>query len=121
MAITGRRRGTVGAWGEARAAAHLEALGWQVLDRNWRCRQGEIDLVVRDPEGTVVLVEVKTRSGLGYGHPLESITRAKQAKLRELAIRWWREHRGTRRVRVDAIGVLRTRDGVHLTHVRGVA
>lgn len=119
MAITGRRRAVVGAWGESQAAVFLERLGWQILERNWRCSAGEIDLVALEPDGTVVLVEVKTRSGLGYGSPLESITRAKQAKLRELAHWWRRAHRGAGPIRVDAVGVLRERSGVQITHVRG--
>ena len=118
MAITGGRRATVGAWGEAQAALFLERLGWQILERNWRCAAGEIDLVAREPDGTVVLVEVKTRSGLGYGSPLEAITYAKQSKLRELVHWWRREHRGAGPLRVDAIGVLREADGVQITHVR---
>lgn len=119
MALRGRGRTRVGAWGEERAAQFLQALGWSVVERNWRCPRGEIDLVVRQPDGTTVLVEVKTRSGSGYGSPLEAITVAKQAKLRELATIYRREQ-GIRRVRVDAVGVLRTRDGVELSHVRGV-
>lgn len=54
MAITGGRRATVGAWGEAQAAVFLERMGWQILERNWRCEVGEIDLVAREPDGTVV-------------------------------------------------------------------
>ena len=99
-------------------AVILERLGWHIVERNWRCTAGEIDLVAREPDGTVVLVEVKTRSGLGYGSPLEAITYAKQAKLRELVHWWRREHRGAGPIRVDAIGVLRDRSGVQITHVR---
>ena len=121
MVITGRRRGIVGAWGETLAAEFLMKLGWDILERNWRCRAGEIDLVAREPGGRVVLVEVKTRSGRGFGAPLEAITVAKQAKLRELAHHWRRAHRGAGPVRVDAVGVLRERDGVEITHVRGAA
>ncbi|MGA4669874.1 YraN family protein [Propionibacteriaceae bacterium Y1923] len=117
--VVKRRRLAVGAWGEAQACAFLERLGWQVLEHNWRCRVGEVDLVAREPDGTIVLVEVRTRSGLGYGTPLESITRAKQAKLRELVHWWRREHPVAAPVRVDAIGVLRTRTGVEITHLRG--
>lgn len=121
MALRGRGRRAVGDWGEGQAAAYLTAQGWEVLERNWRCSAGEVDLVVRDPGGTVVLVEVKTRSGLGYGTPLEAITWAKQAKLRELAMYYRRSHAGVGRVRVDAIGVLRAAEGVRISHVRALS
>ena len=108
----------VGAWGERRAEDYLRRLGWTVLERNWRCSRGEVDLVAVDTCAVTVLVEVKTRSGRGYGSPLEAITKAKQAKLRELAVEYRRSHR-VRSVRVDAVGVLRDRDGAEISHVRG--
>lgn len=112
----------LGAWGENAAAAHLALLGWQVLDRNWRCPAGELDIVAREPDGTLVFVEVKCRSGLGFGEPIEAITHAKVAKLRELAQHWLATHpHRCCDVRIDAIGVLRDpRTGPHLTHVRGI-
>jgi len=118
----GRVTKALGAWGEQAAAAHCAQLGWDELDRNWRCAAGEIDLVMREPDGTVVFVEVKCRSGLGYGDPLEAITVGKLTKLRELA-GWWLKAQPRRvpSVRLDAIGVLRTRGGVELTHVKGIA
>lgn len=111
----------LGRWGEDEAARHLTALGWTVIDRNWRCPSGELDLVAREPDGTVVFVEVKTRSGRGYGDPLESVTWAKVRKLHDLALWWLREqNHPVRRVRIDAIGLVRDRDGIDLTHVRGI-
>lgn len=81
----GRRR--LGAEGEDRAAAWYEANGYEVVARNWRCRDGELDLVcVRDRQ--VVICEVKTRSSLAYGHPAEAVTPAKQTRIRGLALRW---------------------------------
>jgi len=73
------QRRTTGAQGEQIAAAHLEGLGWTVIDRNWRSgRLGELDVVALQPGpgrlGTLVFCEVKTRRGLGYGDPLEAIT-----------------------------------------------
>lgn len=116
----------VGRLGEDLAHAHLHRLGWQVVERNWRCSDGEIDLVAREPlpdgGSVLVFVEVKYRSGLGYGRPLEAITRAKVAKLVDLAHRWLREHqeRATL-IRIDGIGVLRRGDGTHqVEHVRGI-
>ena len=81
----------LGRRGERIAEHHLIERGLVVLDRNWRCPSGEIDLVLRDGDETV-FVEVKTRAGLGYGHPLEAITMVKLARLRRLAGEWC-EHR----------------------------
>lgn len=111
----------LGAWGEDVAERHIERLGWTVLDRNWRCPRGELDLVARQHDGTVVFVEVKTRSGRGYGSPLEAVTVAKIAKLHEMAQWWLREHQvRAPRVRIDVIGVVREAGGVDVDHVRGV-
>ena len=78
-----------------------------MLARNWRCRTGEIDIIARDPDGVMVVCEVKTRRGLGYGDPLESITYAKVRRLRELAMEWVRsQEERVGPVRLDAVGVL---------------
>ena len=116
----------VGRRGEDLAVAELQRQGMEVLARNWRCgRLGEVDVVALDRSTavpTVVVCEVKCRSGLGYGHPLESITWAKLRTLRQLAAEWVRDHpRGPVRVRIDAIGiVLLTGQEPSLTHARGV-
>ena len=68
----------LGRRGEAIAARHLEAAGLVIVERNWRCTHGEIDIVARDG-GDLVFVEVKTRSSVEYGHPLEAITPIKLA------------------------------------------
>src|SRR4028119_1143926 len=74
------RRSVLGAQGEALAARHLTEQGMVLLDRNWRCPIGEIDLVLRD--GSVLVVcEVKTRSSNAYGSPLEAVTERKAARL----------------------------------------
>jgi uncharacterized protein (TIGR00252 family) len=74
----------LGRLGEALAATLLEAAGLRVVARNWRCREGEIDLVAAGP-GLLVFCEVKTRRGQGYGSPAAAVTPAKQARLRRLA------------------------------------
>jgi putative endonuclease len=80
-----------------------------VLDRNWRCRDGELDLVVGAPD-LVVFCEVKTRRGDGFGPPAEAVTVAKQRRIRMLAARWLREHRvRARSVRFDVVAVLARR------------
>lgn len=104
--MTDRRR-ALGAAGEDRAARRYNDDGYEVLSRNWRCRDGEIDLVCAD-EQTLVFVEVKTRSSLAFGHPAEAVTAEKQARLRRLAGRWIDAHRSTRRpnLRFDVVAVL---------------
>jgi putative endonuclease len=77
-----------------------------VLDRNWRCDAGEIDLVLRDGR-VLVVCEVKTRSSSAYGSPLEGVTAVKAARLRRLAARWLAEHHvHPDDVRIDLVGVL---------------
>ena len=119
-ARTSRTR-ALGAFGEAYAARHLVAGGMVLLDRNWRCELGEIDLVLRDGD-TLVFCEVKTRSSASYGTPLESVTVRKAARLRRLAARWLAEHQlRPREVRLDLVGVLVPRNGSpSLEHAPGV-
>lgn len=97
----------LGRAGEDRAARYLEQQGFTVLARNWRSREGELDLVVAD-ETSVVVVEVKTRRGDGFGHPFEAIDARKRARLWRLAVAWANTHRHLvqgRRLRIDAIGL----------------
>lgn len=77
----------LGRLGESLAAHYLERAGFEILDRNWRCSQGEVDLVTREG-GETVFVEVKTRSSTAFGHPFEAITGAKLNRLRKLAGAW---------------------------------
>jgi len=111
----------LGARGEQLAADHLAQLGYAILERNWRCSAGEIDIVARDGDETV-FVEVKTRSGTAFGHPLEAITAAKLARLRRLAGAWCQAHPGNSgRIRIDAIAVIAPGGGpARLDHLSGV-
>jgi putative endonuclease len=111
----------LGRQGEQLAVEYLQRAGMRVLDRNWRCAEGEIDIVAADRR-TLVVCEVKTRSGVRYGTPLEAITRKKRSRLRRLAVRWLVAH-GIffDEIRVDVVGVLRSDSGEFtLEHVRGV-
>jgi putative endonuclease len=111
----------LGRHGETLAAGFLETQGMRIMDRNWRCSDGEIDIVALDGD-TLVIAEVKTRKNLAYGHPFEAVDAAKLARLHRLALSWCRDHelRALRR-RVDVVGVID--DGIgepKLEHLRGV-
>ena len=121
-----RTRNEIGAMGETLAALELQNQGMEILDRNWSCRWGELDVVALDPSDgkrTAVFCEVKCRTGRGYGDPLESITYAKVGRLRKLAAEWLSQHRelGFHGMRLDAIGVLLERDQQPvLVHITGI-
>lgn len=115
-------RNAVGAWGEELAARHLVEDEMVILDRNWRCEVGELDLVARDGN-TLVVCEVKTRRGEAFGPPAEAVTWRKAARLRRLALRWLDEHPvSPLEVRIDVIGVVAAPgSGPQIEHLRGVA
>jgi putative endonuclease len=91
-----RRKLDLGARGEELAAAWYTGRGYEVLARNWRCREGELDLVLTRGRD-VVFCEVKTRTGAGFGLPAEAVTAEKQRRLRRLATRWLGEQSPSRR------------------------
>lgn len=100
------RRAGLGRYGEDLAVRFLRERGMEVLERNWRCEHGEVDVVALDG-GCLVICEVKTRRGTGYGEPVEAVTVAKALRLRRLAAAWLREHGGhAGPVRIDVVGVL---------------
>lgn len=101
-----KQRQALGARGEALAAAWYVDNGYEILDRNWRCRHGELDLIVTNGV-QVVFCEVKTRSSTVFGTPAEAVTYAKQRRLRQLAAEWiGQAERRPRRVRFDVAAVL---------------
>jgi putative endonuclease len=109
----------LGRAGEDRAAAHLTAHGYTIVDRNWRCPQGELDIVATHG-GWLVVVEVKTRRTDLFGHPLEAIDARKGERLWRLAMAWLAAHpsaaRG-RRLRIDAIAVTGVDEAAVLEHL----
>jgi putative endonuclease len=84
-------RRALGTAGEDAVAAWYRQAGYELLDRNWRCRGGELDLVLGRGQ-TIVFCEVKTRSSFAFGAPVEAVTWQKQRRLRGLAARWLAEH-----------------------------
>ena len=118
---TAAHKQQLGAYGEALAAKHLVEAGMVLLERNWRCSAGEIDLVLRDGQ-TLVFCEVKTRSSTAYGSPLESVGPEKASRLRRLAALWIEAHGvRARDVRIDLVGVLQSLGAAaEVEHVQGV-
>ncbi|MBB3085796.1 YraN family protein [Geodermatophilus sabuli] len=114
-----RTTSDLGAHGERIAAAFLTDKGLRVLDRNWRCRDGELDIVAREGDA-LVFCEVKTRREVGFGHPVEAVGPVKQRRLRTLAQRWLAAHdEHARDLRFDVVGVLVRPEGPALvTHLR---
>jgi putative endonuclease len=113
---------SVGTYGEQVAVTHLQERGYVVLDRNWRCELGEIDIVARDGD-CLVVVEVKTRRSERFGSPAEAVTAAKLARLRRLTARWIADA-GVHppRVRIDVLAVRPQRSGAaRVEHLRAVA
>ena len=118
---TAAARQALGRYGEDVAVRHLVEQGLVLLERNWRCDEGEIDLVLREGP-TLVVCEVKTRTSHEVGTPHEAITDAKLARLKRLGERWAAE-RGVRPegTRVDLVAVLRPRRGpAVIDHVAGL-
>lgn len=117
-----RAKDGVGAYGERVAERFLVDCGMVVLERNWRCRFGELDLIAQDGR-VLVVCEVKTRSSTAYGDPAEAVIGMKAVRLRRLAERWRAEHRGSwSELRIDVVCVLRRRQGAaEVRHLKAVA
>jgi putative endonuclease len=117
----------LGRYGEQLACRYLSDTGFTILDRNWRCARGEIDIVARDVDA-LVMCEVKTRRTERFGAPFEAVTRQKLRRLRRLALLWLdarteADRRGLRTLalRIDVVSILRPPSGAaRITHLRGV-
>lgn len=122
MGATYAQRKALGDFGERLAARELERRGLEVLDRNWRCRQGEIDIVAVDL-GVLVVCEVKTRRSDRYGAPVQAITPEKASRLYRLGFAWCAAHDcQPRAIRLDVVTVLAARRTSPLvTHYAGLA
>ncbi len=121
--MTMMTRSEIGALGEQLATDHLIKLGLRILTRNWRCRYGELDVIAVDSTtNTVVFIEVKTRTGDGFGGLEQAVTEQKARRLRRLAAMWLaaqKQHWAA--VRIDVIGVrLGRRRNPEITHLQGV-
>lgn len=116
-----RAKDALGRLGEQVALEYLQRAGLRILDRNWRCAEGEIDIVAAERQ-VLVICEVKTRSSTRFGDPVEAVGRVKRNRLRRLAIRWLVAHGVLfEEVRIDVLGLVRDRSGnFTVEHVRGV-
>lgn len=116
-------RAEIGALGEQLAVDHLRSLGLRVLDRNWRCRYGELDVIATDDAARIaIFVEVKTRCSDQFGGVAEAVTPQKLRRLRRLAGLWLTTHDGGwSQVRIDVIGVrIGRRRTPEISHLQGV-
>ncbi|MBC5823921.1 MAG: YraN family protein [Candidatus Eremiobacteraeota bacterium] len=111
-------RRTAGSEGERAAEAFLRERGYHVLERNFRCRSGEVDLIALDG-GTLVFVEVKTRRSLKRGAPIEAVTPLKQARVRKAAQEYL-AYSGQvfGRIRFDVIAVMKAARSNEITHLK---
>jgi putative endonuclease len=116
-----RVKDAVGKYGEQRAVEYLQERGHEIVARNWRCSEGELDIVAQEGD-VLVFCEVKTRSGLAFGDPAEAVTADKIQRIRRLALRWLATNQRlgkVRDLRFDVIAVVRMRDRVTVRHLRG--
>ncbi|SDQ83013.1 putative endonuclease [Curtobacterium sp. UNCCL20] len=121
MERTPLRNSSLGRFGEDRAVEWLEDHGFRVVERNWRCPRGEVDIIAWQ-SCTLVFIEVKTRSGISTGHPFEAITASKVARMRRLVPASFDEHPevSARAIRIDAVAVHVDADRVGVDHIAGV-
>ncbi|MEY3926841.1 MAG: hypothetical protein RIS16_809 [Actinomycetota bacterium] len=119
MALKRSRNLALGSFGESRVAQFRLKEGDEILDRNWRIREGEIDLVTLDKAGAFHFIEVKTRSSLAFGHPFEAITPSKLLRMQRLAMGWLVTHDcfGCS-YSIDIASVLINPDGTHSLEYR---
>lgn len=120
--MTSINRNELGALGEQVAVEHLQVLGLRVLARNWRCRYGELDVIAAEDPNTLVFVEVKTRTGDGFGGVEHAVTPQKVRRIRRLAGLWLAgQESGWAHIRIDVVGVrIGRRRSPEVMHLRGV-
>ena len=113
------RNRQIGAFGEATIAKYLETLGYDIIERNWRIKEGEIDLIACDSRALLHFIEVKTRSSLAFGDPLEAINRDKARRMQRLALAWLATHHHLGSdFSIDVAAVLLAADGSHTIDFR---
>lgn len=117
---TKRNNLATGAFGEEATARYVTAQGHEIMDRNWRVREGEIDVVSMSGDGVFHFIEVKTRSSLAFGHPFEAINKDKAHRMQRLALAWLATHGCLGcDYAIDVCAVLISTDGTHTLEYRG--
>jgi putative endonuclease len=102
----------VGEFGENAVVDFIRAQGTTVVDRNWRIKEGEIDIVGKLADATIVFIEVKTRTSMTFGHPLEAINSKKAHRLQRLALAWLATHQALGATyRIDCVAVIISANG----------
>ncbi|CAN2190791.1 COG0792 Predicted endonuclease distantly related to archaeal Holliday junction resolvase [Candidatus Nanopelagicaceae bacterium] len=119
MVLKRSKNQAIGLFGETRVAEYRSLQGDEIIDRNWRVREGEIDLVTLDKAGAFHFIEVKTRSSLSFGHPFEAISQVKLLRMQRLAMGWLVTHDcfGCEYF-IDIASVLISPDGTHSLEYR---
>jgi len=119
MVLKRSRNLALGAFGESRVVDFRLQQGDELLDRNWRIREGEIDVISLDSAGMFHFIEVKTRSSLAFGHPFEAISSSKLLRMQRLAMAWLVTHKcfGCE-YSIDVASVLINADGSHILEYR---
>jgi putative endonuclease len=107
----------LGTEGEDIAVKYLRKKGYRILRRNYKAPRGEIDIIAED-SGTVVFVEVKTRTGDLFGRPEEAVNHRKQRKIMSAALHYLSREKGERNARFDIVGVLMKDDKKDLEHLK---
>ncbi|MDD2900109.1 MAG: YraN family protein [Desulfuromonadaceae bacterium] len=116
----GGNRGT-GELGEELASRFMITRGYRILERNFRCKGGEVDIIARDPgDESLVFIEVKARRGLTYGVPQLAVTAFKQRQISKAALTWLNKNRRHDTIaRFDVIAILLHTDGTHtVEHIK---
>ncbi len=109
----------MGAFGEEVVSQYVITRKFEIIARNWRIREGEIDIIALQPNGVFTFIEVKTRSSLAFGHPFEAITIDKAHRMQRLALGWLATHGALGcDYQIDVAAVLISPDGSHSIEYR---
>lgn len=112
----------IGKWGENLACKYLENNQYKVIERNFACRQGEIDIIAKDIEKQeLVFIEVKTRSNFKYGNPIEAVNKQKQKHIKRVAKYYiYKKHRNRVAVRIDVIEIYIQSKNYKIHHIKQI-
>ena len=110
------KRPTLGDWGERIAVNYLMKQGYEILDRNYKTKLGELDIVAKEGD-IIVFVEVKTRSSRSFGLPQEAVNFKKQNKIMRMALQYLQDHKLAGSWRIDVVGIVMNRRTRHVEDI----